>query len=45
MRDPIRIKRILAKLEILWAAMPDQRLGQLYIMRAAFKYTLLRMMY
>jgi hypothetical protein len=28
-RDPNRIPRILAKLQKLWEAMPDQRLGQL----------------
>jgi len=29
MRDPARIKRILDKLNTLWNANPDQRLGQL----------------
>jgi hypothetical protein len=29
MRDPERIPRILEKLRILWAEMPDLRLGQL----------------
>lgn len=29
MRDPARIKRILAKLETLWLMVPDQRLLQL----------------
>jgi hypothetical protein len=30
MRDPARIARILAKLEMVWSRAPDQRLGQLY---------------
>ena len=29
MRDPERIKRMLTKLEKLWLAEPDRRLGQL----------------
>ena len=28
-RDPARIKRILAKIEKIWSATPDWRLGQL----------------
>ena len=31
MRDPVRIKRILNKLEAIWTVCPDLRLGQLYI--------------
>jgi hypothetical protein len=31
MRDPVRIKRILNKLEAVWQKYPDLRFGQLYI--------------
>lgn len=33
-RDPVRIRRILNKLETLWLAYPDLRLGQLYLITA-----------